>query len=224
MQFISIGGDFARSSAYPTYSAFDIFHVMGLTTMNSTIGKILFFSVLLLGSGCQTPEGQYSTGQNGPVDCANFRIQSVRSDLKPDREKSCWISTAPTVEHVATGCGRAFEADTSYMIVSLDIAGTNTMMNHREPQAVLRSFTVVKNGALDWEESPSVTINDKTYKLTKFSLDERKRSCIGFVNYGNSVQIGYRSILYGYSCMSSKNGKMPEAAIVKDLEALRVRI
>jgi hypothetical protein len=192
--------------------------------MNSIIWKILFIGILLICSGCQTTEGQYSTGQNGPVDCANFRIQSVRSDLKPDREKSCWISTAPTVEHVATGYGRAFEAGSSYMIVSLDIAGTNTMMKYREPQAILRSFTVVNNEALDWEESPSVTVNNKTYKIAKFSLDKQKQSCIGFVNYGNSVQIGYRSILYGYSCMSSSNGKMPEAAIVKDLEALRVRI
>jgi hypothetical protein len=192
--------------------------------MNSLIRKILFVGVLLICSGCQTTEGQYSTGQNGPVDCANFRIQNVRSDLKPDREKSCWISTAPTVEHVATGYGRAFEADSSYMIVSLDIAGTNTMMKYREPQVILQGFTVVNNEALDWEESPSVTVNNKTYKLSKFSLDKQKQSCIGFVNYGNSVQVGYRSIIYGYSCMPSKNGKMPEAAIVKDLEALRVRI
>jgi len=192
--------------------------------MNSLIRKILFVGVLIICSGCQTTEGQYSTGQNGPVDCANFRIQSVRSDLKPDRERSCWISTAPTVEHVATGYGRAFEADSSYMIVSLDIAGTNTMMKYREPQAILRSFTVVNNEALDWEDSQSVIVNNRTYKLAKFSLDKQRQSCIGFVNYGNSVQIGYRSILYGYSCMSSSNGKMPEAAIVKDLEALRVRI
>jgi hypothetical protein len=192
--------------------------------MNSLIRKILFVGVLIICSGCQTTEGQYSTGQNGPVDCANFRIQSVRSDLKPDREKSCWISTAPTVEHVATGYGRAFEADSSYMIVSLDIAGTNTMMKYREPQAILRSFTVVNNEALDWEDSQSVIVNNRTYKLAKFSLDKQRQSCIGFVNYGNSVQIGYRSILYGYSCMSSTNGRMPEAAIVKDLEALRVRI
>jgi hypothetical protein len=192
--------------------------------MNSLIRKILFVGVLIICSGCQTTEGQYSTGQNGPVDCANFRIQSVRSDLKPDRERSCWISTAPTVEHVATGYGRAFEADSSYMIVSLDIAGTNTMMKYREPQAILRSFTVVNNEALDWEDSQSVIVNNRTYKLAKFSLDKQRQSCIGFVNYGNSVQIGYRSILYGYSCMSSTNGRMPEAAIVKDLEALRVRI
>jgi hypothetical protein len=192
--------------------------------MNFLIRKILFVGVLIICSGCQTTEGQYSTGQNGPVDCANFRIQSVRSDLKPDRERSCWISTAPTVEHVATGYGRAFEADSSYMIVSLDIAGTNTMMRYREPQAILRSFTVVNNEALDWEESQSVTVNNRTYKLAKFSLDKQRQSCIGFVNYGNSVQVGYRSIIYGYSCMPSSNGKMPEAAIVKDLEALRVRI
>jgi hypothetical protein len=192
--------------------------------MNSTIGRILFFGVLLFGSGCQTTEGQYSSGQNGPVDCANFRIQSARSDLKPDQEKSCWISTAPTIEHVATGYGRAFDAGSSYMIVLLNVAGTNTLMNHREPQAILRDFAAVRNGALDWEESPSVTVNSKTYKLTKFSLEKQTQSCIGFVNYGNSVQNGYRSILYGYSCMSSSNGKMPEAAIVKDLEALRVRI
>jgi hypothetical protein len=192
--------------------------------MNSLIRKILFVGVLIICSGCQTTEGQYSTGQNGPVDCANFRIQSVRSDLKPDRERSCWISTAPTVEHVATGYGRAFEADSSYMIVSLDIAGTNTMMKYREPQAILRSFTVVNNEALDWEDSQSVIVNNRTYKLAKYSLDKQRQSCIGFVNYGNSVQIGYRSILYGYSCMSSTNGRMPEAAIVKDLEALRVRI
>lgn len=192
--------------------------------MNSLIRKILFIGVLIICSGCQTTEGQYSTGQNGPVDCANFRIQSVRSDLKPDRERSCWISTAPTVEHVATGYGRAFEADSSYMIVSLDIAGTNTMMKYREPQAILRSFTVVNNEALDWEDSQSVIVNNRTYKLAKYSLDKQRQSCIGFVNYGNSVQIGYRSILYGYSCMSSTNGRMPEAAIVKDLEALRVRI
>jgi hypothetical protein len=197
---------------------------MGIATMNSLVGKIISIGILLICAGCQTSEGQYSSGQSGPLDCANFRIQSVRSDLKPDQEKSCWISTTPNIEHVATGYGRAFETNSSYMIVLLHIAGTNTLIRHREPQAILRDIGVVKNEAADWEEMPAVTVNDKTYKLSKFSLDKQNQSCIGFVNYGNSVQVGYRSIIYGYSCMPSKNGKMPEAAIVKDLEALRVRI
>jgi hypothetical protein len=110
------------------------------------------------------------------------------------------------------------------MSTMLYLAGGKTMMGHREPQSLLGDFSMIKNEAEAWETLPSVRVNDKTYKLMRFSLEKRKFSCIGFINYGDSIAHGYRSINFGFSCMPSRQGIMPEAAILKDLEALHVQI
>ena len=192
--------------------------------MNFMLRTGLLAGVVLASAACQSNEKAYFSGQDGPVDCADFRIQSSRADLKPDGKKSCWISTSNTVEHVATGYGRAFESSSNYMATMLYLAGGKTIMSHREPQSLLGDFSMIKNEAEAWEVLPSVRVNDKTYKLMRFSLEKRKFSCIGFVHYGDSIAHGYRSINFGFSCMPSQNGIMPEAAILKDLGALHVRI
>lgn len=196
----------------------------GTTIMNFMLRIGLLAGVVIASVACQSTEEAYFSGRDGPVDCANFRIQSSRSDLNPAGEKSCWMSTTNTVEHVATGYGRTFESSSNRMATTLYLAGAKTMMGHREPQSLLGDFKMIKNEAEAWETLPSVRVNDKTYKLMRFALEKRKLSCIGFVNYGDSIAHGYRSINFGFSCMPSQQGIMPQSEILKDLEALHVRI
>jgi hypothetical protein len=192
--------------------------------MSSLFARITFVSLVVMCSGCVTTEQSYSSGQDGAVDCKDFRIQSSRDDMKPATEKSCWIATANTVQHVATGYGRHFESGTGFMNTLLYAAGTHTYILHRDTQALLVDFPQVKKEATGWEELPPVEANGRRFKLQKFSLNESKQDCIGYAAYGNSVYNGYNSILSGYSCKFRNQGKMQIPDIQKDLDALRVRM
>jgi hypothetical protein len=208
---------------------FDLVHSIFVVevSMSRLSRPIRFTFVLALAttwmSGCATTGRQYSSGENGPIDCKDFPITSDRKDLKPDHEKSCSIFTPGEVELTATAYIRSFESNTGFMNVLLQRAGIKTYVKHRDVQALVSSFDLVRNKGVNWEALPPIDVNGRTYKLQKFSLNQEPLDCIGFANYGNSVDVGYRSILQGFSCKYLQLGKINISDLKKDLEALRFR-
>ncbi|UEM05488.1 hypothetical protein JL101_008625 [Skermanella rosea] len=192
--------------------------------MRTLFSIVSLVGAVLLVSGCATTGESYTSGKSGPMDCKDFRIQSARGDLKPAREKDCWSGNVGSVEHVGTRYGRYFETSTGYMNTMLDVAGHGTLINHRELQALLTGLNRVKMEGAGWEELPPLEANGRRYRLMKFSLAASHHDCIGFSAFGDSVQHGYRSSLFGYSCKLPKQGSMQVQDLQKDLDALRVRL
>jgi len=171
-------------------------------------------------------EPGYNSGQVGPVDCKDFRIQSVREDLKPPAEKSCIITRSNEVQVNGSGYIRTFVADSSYMLVILETlsATGHYVLSHTETQSALLWLEAVKTQAVDWQDLPALEINGGTYRLARFRLSKFNQDCIGFLTFGAVRAQGYESRTFGYSCKKSGKGKMDISDIRKDLEGLRVRI
>jgi hypothetical protein len=183
-------------------------------------------SALLLLAACAASEPGYNSGQVGPVDCKDFRIQSVREDLKPPTEKSCIIARSNEVQINGSGYIRTFVADSSYMLVILETLSTagHYVLPHTETQGTLLRLEAVKTQATDWQDLPALEINGYTYRLARFRLSKFDQDCIGFLTFGGVRAQGYVSRTFGYSCKKSGNGKMDISDIRKDLEGLRVWI
>ncbi|UEM22897.1 hypothetical protein JL100_009195 [Skermanella mucosa] len=192
--------------------------------MRNLLSTVLLVSAIFLASGCATTGEPYSSGKSGSVDCDNFRIQSTRSDLKPATEKNCWSGNVDSVEYVATNYARHFESGTGYMNALLQVAGHNTLVVHRETQALLSGFERVRKEGTGWQELPSLESNGRKYRLSKFSLARSMHDCIGYSAFGNSFEHGYRSILFGYSCKLPQQGRMQVEDLQKDLDGLQVRM
>ena len=116
--------------------------------------RMLFYKIMLVGliivsSGCVTTGSQYNSGQNGPVDCKNFPLNSSLKDWNKSGEKGCWIATINNVQYVGTGYGRFFENKNGYMILNLQVASGNTIFLHRDIHGLLTIFEKVKSEAID---------------------------------------------------------------------------
>ncbi|EWY40724.1 hypothetical protein N825_32880 [Skermanella stibiiresistens SB22] len=127
------------------------------------------------------------------------------------------------MELTATAYVRSFQSDTGFMNVLLQTAGINTHVKHQDVQALVSKIELVRAKGVNWEALPPIDVNGRTYKLQKFSVNQIPLDCIGFATYGNSIDVGYRSILQGFSCKSLEIGKIDVSDLKKDLEALRFR-
>jgi hypothetical protein len=182
-------------------------------------------SILLL-AACATTEQGYNSGQAGPVDCKNFRIQSVREDLHPPNDKSCIIVRSDDVQVTGSGYIRFFEADSSNMVAMLEtISSTgHFVLSHVEIQGALMPLDLIKSQAVDWQDLPAIESNGHTYKLSRFRLSKANRECIGFLTQGLVRAQGYQSRTSGFSCKRAGKGKLEITDIRKDLDGLRVTI
>jgi hypothetical protein len=182
-------------------------------------------SILLL-AACAATEPGYNSGQVGPVDCKNFRIQSVREDLHPPNEKNCVIARSGDAQITGSGYIRFFEADNSYMMVLLETISpaSRFVLSHVETQGALSHLALIKDQAVDWQDLPALESNGHTYKLSRFRLSKFNQECIGFLTQGLVRAQGYQSRTSGFSCKQAGKGKLEITDIRKDLDGLRVTI
>jgi hypothetical protein len=187
---------------------------------------LVAISVILLLSACAMMEPGYNTGQVGPVPCENFRIQSVREDVKPPTEKSCVISRSSEVQVTGSGYMRTFATDSSYMFAILETLSESGhyVLSHIETQGALSRIDDIRTQATDWQDLPTLEANGRSYKLSKFRLSKYDQDCIGFLTFGSVRAQGYTSRTFGYSCKRAGKGEMEISDIRKDLEGLRVQI
>jgi hypothetical protein len=171
-------------------------------------------------------EPGYNSGQVGPVPCQDFRIQSVREDVKPPTEKSCVIARASEVQITGSGYVRSFTTDSSYMFAILETLSESGhyVLPHIETQSALLRLNDIKTQATDWQDLPAIQVNGRSYRLARFRLSKFDQDCIGFLTFGGVRAQGYTSRTFGYSCKLDGKGKMEISDIRKDLEGLRVRI
>jgi hypothetical protein len=189
--------------------------------MRMLICNVLLAGLIMMSSGCVTTGSQYYSGQNGRVDCNDFPVQSNLQNLWKDGGKNFWVSTASDVKYTGTGFGRFFQNDSSYTIVNLLTADGHTIFLHRDSRALLTDFDTVKTEANEWEELPTIESNNRRYKLQRFSLSKLEHSCIGFATYGSNSSIGYKKILYGYSCKPLSQGILQVNDVQKNLDSLQ---
>lgn len=182
-------------------------------------------SIFLL-TACTITEPGYNSGQAGPVDCKNFRIQGTREDLRPPNEKSCIIGRSDDAQVTGSGYIRFFEADNSYMMVLLEtISSTgHFVLSHVELQGALAQIDLIKDQAVEWQDLPPLESNGHTYKLSRFRLSKVNQECIGFLTQGLVRAQGYQSRTSGFSCKRAGKGKLEITDIRKDLDGLRVTI
>jgi hypothetical protein len=182
-------------------------------------------SILLL-TACATTEPGYNSGQVGPVDCKNFRIQSTREDMHPPKERSCIIARSDDAQITGSGYIRFFEADSSNMMVVLETLSStgHFVLTHAEIQGALARLELIKDQAVDWQDLPAIESNGHTYKLSRFRLNKSNRECIGFLTQGLVRAQGYQSRTFGFSCKRAGKGKLEITDIRKDLDGLRVTI
>ncbi|EWY40725.1 hypothetical protein N825_32885 [Skermanella stibiiresistens SB22] len=192
----------------------------------SRLPAFLFLAIMVSGlpAGCVSAERQYSSGENGPVDCGNFPIKSSRQDLKPDDGKTCFIVTDTNIQAVGTGYLRRFSRDGSVMIASLEVAGLHTYIVRKNVRELLSVFPEVKNTGVNWVEQPSMEVGDQKYETQKFSLNQQFHTCMGFSTYGNTAFLGYARGFYGYSCKHGSKGVISADDLRRDLEALDFRM
>src|SRR4051812_37197727 len=154
--------------------------------MRSPLAIIIMIGLAVTCSGCGIAGSQYYSGQNGPVDCASFPIQSERNNLLSDNDKSCIVQTANEVQYAGTAYIRSFKYKVSdsekigYTNVVLQVALINTIIRPQPIQTLLAGFDQVKRKSSEWEKIAPVTSNGRVYELHRFHLSEFGNSCIGF--------------------------------------------
>jgi hypothetical protein len=192
--------------------------------MRSILVKTVAIALLIMPAGCATMGTPYSSNQDGPVDCKDFPIQSTRKDLRADHPNSCWVKTTDQVQYVGSSYRRFYQSDYGYNNSLLQVAGTNTVLNHRDTHALANIFNQVNKEGIEWEDLPSINANGRTYKLQKFNLYKAKHDCIAYSTYGGNVGTGYTSIFSGYSCKPQEKGRMEVSDLKKDLDAMTIRM
>jgi hypothetical protein len=193
--------------------------------LSSIITEIVFAMALC---GCAANGSHYYSGEDGPVDCKNFPIQSERPNLLSNNTERCIRQTADDVQYSATAYIRRFQysigegGKIGHMNVVYQVALGDTFLKRTSLQALLSSIDPVRTEAADWEKLSPTTASGREYELQRFHLSNFGNSCIGFVSYENTFSIGYKSMIFGYSCIPRTKGVMKTSDVQTDLDGLRM--